>query len=206
MNKLYKIKQFNSDDYIVEGRDVKYQGFFRIDQYQLKHKLFAGGESALIRREVFERGDAVVLIIFDKKQRQVLMIEQFRVGAIRSQDNPWLLEFVAGMFDQDEQPIDVAIREAKEEANIDITADECQFVCEFLPSPGGTSEKIYMYVAYTDLSAYQDGQNHGLADEHEDILVHKLPLTEALALQAQGKVNNASSIIGLQWLALQFGG
>ncbi|MDN3653394.1 NUDIX domain-containing protein [Thalassotalea ponticola] len=204
MTDFKKIKQFGLNDFNVHQRQLKYQGFFRIEEYAFSHRLFRGGNSSVVKREIFERGDAVALMIVDKQQQQLLMIEQFRAGALRSNENPWCVEFVAGMFDDDESAIDVAVREAKEEANIDIEQAACHPVYQFLPSPGGCSEKIHLYVAYVDLSSYQTGQHAGLATENEDIMVHKLSIADAVSLMEQGKVNNATTIIGLQWLALQF--
>ncbi|WP_371186684.1 NUDIX domain-containing protein [Thalassotalea maritima] len=204
MKSKQTISRFTDQDFNVEAINSNYQGFFRIDEYRLRHKLFNGEQSPLITREIFERGDAVVLMVFDRQAKHLLLIQQFRPGAIRTQDDPWMLEFIAGMFAPNEQPIEVAIREAKEEANIDIDVADCEYVMEFLPSPGGCSEKLYLYVAYVDLSDYQAGQVHGLDNEHEDIKSYKVSLTQALRLLEQGKVNNASTIIGLQWLALHY--
>jgi len=46
------------------------------------------------------------------------------------------------------------------------------------------------------------GGVHGLADEGEDIRVLAMSLDEALAAVSAGRIDNAASIIALQWLAL----
>ncbi|WNC71609.1 NUDIX domain-containing protein [Thalassotalea psychrophila] len=202
MRKSYKITQYCSDDVTVKARDIKYQGFFRIDQYQIKHRLFNEQWGNLISREVFERGDAVVLIPYDSVNKKLLLIEQFRPGAIRTEPCPWCFEFIAGMFAENESPIDVAIREAEEEANLTVDKSQLRHVMNYLSSPGGTSEKLYMYVALMDLSNVVNGTISGLEEENEDIKSHLMTLDEALYLLNDGKINNASTIIGLQWLAL----
>ncbi|MDG2393691.1 MAG: ADP-ribose diphosphatase, partial [Thalassotalea sp.] len=77
MTNLYNIQQFSATDALVKSRDIKYQGFFRIDQYQIQHRLFNGGWSNEFSREIFERGDAVVLIPYDPVLDKVVLIEQF---------------------------------------------------------------------------------------------------------------------------------
>ncbi|WOH37196.1 NUDIX domain-containing protein [Thalassotalea fonticola] len=196
------IKQYCSNDVTVKARDIKYQGFFRIDQYQIKHRLFNGQWGSLISREIFERGDAVVLIPYDPVNKKLLLIEQFRPGAIRTESCPWCFEFIAGMFSDNESPIDVVIREAEEEANLVVNESQMRHVMNYLSSPGGTSEKLYMYVALMDLANVVNGTISGLAEENEDIKSHLMDLDEAINLLNDGKINNASTVIGLQWLAL----
>ncbi|OUS31984.1 ADP-ribose pyrophosphatase [Thalassotalea sp. 42_200_T64] len=202
MNESNTFKQFTHSDFTVAARDIKYQGFFRVDQYHLKHKLFNGDWGQLISREIFERGDAVVLIPYDPVNNTLILIEQFRPGAIRTEECPWMLEFIAGMFAENESPVEVAIREAEEEANLLIAKSQMQHVMNYLSSPGGTSEKLYMYVACVDLTDFIDGTISGLADENEDIKSHLMSLEDALTHLNNGRISNASTIIGLQWLAL----
>ncbi|TPH18652.1 NUDIX domain-containing protein [Litorilituus lipolyticus] len=196
--------RYNENDVEIKSIETQYQGFFAINVYQLTHKLFSGKTSQVIKREMFERGDAVVLMPYDIKADKVLLIEQFRPGALRSNENPWLLEFIAGMFAKDESPIDVAIREAKEEANIDIRAQDISPVMKYLSSPGGMSECIHLYLAQIDSTKVEVGGVFGLDEENEDILLHLVPREEAFSLLSAGKITNASTIIALQWLALNY--
>ena len=200
----HNLQQFDRSDVMIKSRDNKYRGFFRIDQYQIKHKLFSGGWSPEFSREIFERGDAVVVIPYDPVLDKVVLIEQFRAGALRTNENPWLLEFIAGMFGENESPVDVAIREAEEEAKLIIKPEQIHLVMNFLSSPGGTSENLFLYVALLDLSTYHAGVIAGLEEENEDILSHMVSREQALAWLNAGKVTNAATIIGLQWLALNY--
>jgi ADP-ribose pyrophosphatase len=194
-----KLFQFSQNDVKIINKNVVYRGFFSIDEYTLTHKKYQGGECK-ITREIFERGDAVVLMPYDPKLDAVVFIEQFRAGAMNREYSPWLLEFVAGMIEPNESTLDVAIREAKEEANLTISPEQTQFIMEYLSSPGGTTEKIHLYWAEVDST--QANGIFGLPEEGEDILVHVLPRVEALALLAEGKINNAATVIALQWLAI----
>jgi ADP-ribose pyrophosphatase len=192
--------RFHNKDVNLIDKSTCYQGFFRVDEYRISHKLFAGDDSSVLTREMFERGDAVVLMPYDPVSDSVVLLEQFRVGALNREYSPWLLEFVAGMFAQHEHAIEVAMREAREEAGINISAEQIRPIMQYLSSPGGTTEQIHLYLAIVDSNRVSGV--HGLDDEGEDILVHVLPRVQAMALLAEGKINNAATIIGLQWLAL----
>jgi ADP-ribose pyrophosphatase len=192
--------RFSQSDVIVHNKKHRYQGFFNLDEYKVSHLLYNGGSSNVLTREVFERGDAVVLIPYDAKKDRLVLIEQFRPGALRTQKTPWLLEFIAGMFAENENPVDVAIREAKEEANIDISNEKIEKVMQYLSSPGGMSEEIHLFVA--DVDSENIAGVHGLAEENEDILVHTMTRVDAIELLEQGKINNSATVIGIQWLQL----
>ncbi|MCW8863372.1 MAG: NUDIX domain-containing protein [Colwellia sp.] len=203
-NKSPVMLQYHKEDANVVALETKYRGFFKLNEYQLNHKLFSGGQSQTFTREVFERGDAVVVILYDVAEDKLLLLEQFRAGAIRAGNTPWMLEFVAGMFDENETPEEVAIRETQEEANIEITADSLSPIMTYLSSPGGMSECIHLYLAKFDSTQVVTGSVFGLDEENEDILLHLVSRTQALALLAQGKISNAATVIGLQWLALNY--
>jgi len=196
--------QYNKDDFTILAVETKYHGFFKMNEYLLNHKLFSGDQSDSFTREVFERGDAVVVMLYDPKKDMLLLLEQFRTGVLRANETPWMLEFVAGMFDENESPIDVAIREAKEEANIILTPASVQPIMKYFSSPGGTSECIHLYWATFDSSKVSSGSVYGLAHENEDIMLHVVSRNDALALLTKGKISNAATIIGLQWLAINY--
>src|SRR5687767_6122792 len=95
---------------------ILYRGFFRMDQYQIRYDRFAGG-SDTVTREIFERGDAVAVLPYDPVRDEIVLVEQFRPGAIRYPESPWLLELIAGMLDEAQTPEQAAQREALEEAD-----------------------------------------------------------------------------------------
>ena len=196
--------QYNKNDVSVHSISDKYQGYFAVKEYTLQHRLFCGKQSGKFSREVFERGDAVVVMAYDAALDKVLLIEQFRVGAIRGEDSPWLLEFIAGMFDGDESPLEVAIREAKEETNLTLTQHDLVPIMQYLSSPGGMSERIHLYLAHFNSVNINTDDTYGLEDENEDIMLHLVSRDKAMELLAQGKITNAATIIGLQWLALNY--
>ena len=107
---------FAKNDVEIIARETLYSGFFSMDLYRFRHRLFNGEMSGEIRREIFERGHAAVLLPFDPVRDEVVLVEQIRIAAYDVSESPWLLEMVAGMIEEGETVEDVARREALEEA------------------------------------------------------------------------------------------
>mgnify|MGYP000380336880 FL=1 len=191
-------QQFEASDVKALSKDRVFDGFFKIDRYRLSHRLFKGGWSEELQRELFVREDATCVLPYDPVTDQVVLLEQFRVGALDHRQSPWLLELVAGINDEGETPETVARREGLEEAGIEL--GELKPICQYLVSPGGTNEKIHLYCGQVDASTAHGV--HGLEHEGEDIKVHVVQAHEAFELVASGRINNAASIIALQWLQL----
>lgn len=149
-------------------------------------------------RELLLKAEAVGVLLYDPDVDAVVMVRQFRTGALDSSASPWLLELVAGMVDSDESPEEVARRESKEEANLE-PADLIR-VCEYYNSPGTSNEHLVIFCGRVDSSSA--GGVYGLDDEHEDIRVEVLGYQDAVAATTDGRINNAMSLIALQWLQL----
>lgn len=179
-------------------QQVCYDGFFRLERYQLRHELFAGGMSPPLIRELFKRDHAVAALLYDPLLDRVVLVEQFRVGAMERTDGAWMLEAVAGIVEQGEVFEDVVRREAVEEAGCEVGAVIKLY--DFYPAPGGSSERITLYLARTDAS--QAGGIHGLDHEGEDIKVHVMSLDTALKAIETGQVDSSYTIMALQWLAM----
>ncbi|WP_318464461.1 ADP-ribose diphosphatase [Photobacterium leiognathi] len=196
-----KPQSFGMEDVDILAKETVYQGFFKMVKYRFRHQLFAGGWSGEISREMFERGHAAALLPYDPITDEVVLIEQFRVGAMAAGCEPWQLEIVAGMIDhQDESAEDVVKREAVEEAGL--TVAELEKVTRYLSSSGGCSEMLDIFVGTVDST--QAGGIHGLAEESEDIRVHVVSREQAYEWVESGKIENAASIIALQWLQLNY--
>jgi ADP-ribose pyrophosphatase len=198
--KFNKLKKFMSTPPSLEILDKKtcYEGFFKLVRYRLKHTLFAGGWSGELLREVLERGHAAAVLPYDPIREQVVMIEQFRPGAIGHAKGAWLWEIVAGILEPGESPSDVVHREALEEMGCPVS--DIIHICDFFVSPGCTSETTALFCGRVD--ATKPGGIHGLASEHEDIQVHPVSLSTAFSMLQTGQIRFAPAIIALQWLAL----
>ncbi len=197
----FKVEQypsFSASDLEIIDKSTVFQGFFRIERWQLRHKCFAGGWSEVMTRELFERGQAVVVLPYNAQTDELVLVEQFRIGAVGSGQSPWLLEAIAGMIEPGQSAELTARREAEEEAGIQLT--ELWPMLHYYSSPGGSTERIQLYLGR--LTAAVTPGVFGLAEEHEDIKVHLLPRATAMQLLAEGKIDNAATVIALQWLAL----
>ncbi len=181
---------------IIE-RALLHEGFVRVDGLRLRHSLYAGGWSPPLRRELAVRGHAVAVLLYDPRLDQVVMIEQFRTGAIQQPGGPWLLELAAGFIEEGESPEEVAHREVGEETGCRILALEP--IATYLVSPGWSSETMHLFCGKVDAS--HAGGVHGLKEEGEDIQVRVLDAAEALARLDAGMVNSATPLVALQWLA-----
>ncbi|MBW2959329.1 ADP-ribose diphosphatase [Hafnia paralvei] len=189
---------FSKNDVEIIARESLYRGFFSLERYRFRHRLFDGSMSGEVVREVFERGHAAVLLPYDPVRDEVVLVEQIRIPALDSSQTPWLLEMVAGMIEPGETVEDVARREAQEEAGIHV--QRCKPVLSYLASPGGTSERLSIMVG--EIDAEKASGIHGLPEEHEDIRVHVVSRDQAYRWVEEGVIDNAASVIALQWLAL----
>lgn len=190
--------QTNDKQFKIVRRESIYQGFFRLERYSLQHTLFAGGWSQPLDRELFRRGNCVAVLLYDPYRDEVVMIEQFRVGAILQPERAWLLEIVAGAIEEGETAEQVAYREALEEAGCEV--QELFVINEFFTTPGGASERITLFCGKVDTSVV--GGIHGLPDEHEDIWVRAVKFDEVYRMLEMGMIESAIPIIAIQWLAL----
>src|SRR3990167_7350992 len=191
-------KNFSQNDYEIVKREVLYQGVFRMARYHIRYRLFQGGWSETISRELMERKSAAAILPYDPILDQVVLIEQFRPGAMSDPKSPWIIETVAGVLSPDENPASVAKREAVEEAGCEIL--DIYSVCEYFVSPGGSNEYIWLFIGRIDAS--NAGGFHGLPEENEDIRTFTVSTDEALILLQEGKIKTSPAIITLQWLQL----
>jgi ADP-ribose pyrophosphatase len=189
---------FGAQDVRIVSSDVVYDGHFELRKLTLQHRCFAGGWSQPLTRELFERGDAVGVLPYDPSDDSVVLIEQFRPGAIRAEDSPWMLELVAGVVEAGETDEDVVHREAMEEAGCELS--ELVPIATFIPSAGACSEQVRLFCGRVRSAAI--GGIHGVADEGEDILVHSVPRVEALRMVAEDRMPNGHTLIALQWLQI----
>lgn len=191
-----KKPEFGGDAIEILKEETLFQGFARLVRYRLRHRLFRGGWTLPLERELLVRREACAAILYDPEHDLVGLVEQFRVGALQSEYGPWCLEVVAGLVDPGETPDQVIKREIHEEAGI--TEVEVVLITSYYTTPGACNEKIYLYSGLCNLS--EAGGIFGLDHENEDIRLHSIPAEEALAAMFSSRLNNASTLIGLQWL------
>lgn len=189
---------FSQGDYKILKREVLCEGIFRLVRFHLRHKLFDGELSHAFTRDRMERKSAVAVLPYDPKGDQVILIEQFRVGAINTPSSPWLLEVVAGVFDAEESSEEVARRETEEEAGCQIL--DLYPIGEFFVSPGGSNEYLYLFCAHIE-STKEEGF-FGLHEENEDIRTFVLSFETAYQWLEKGYIKTSPAMIALLWLKL----
>ena len=181
---------------LEENRE--YDGFFKIDRAVLQHEKFSGEMSETITRLDFNRGNTVAVLLYDEDNDSVVLIKQFRYSAYVNNGPGWILEIVAGIIDKGRDAVSVAHAELMEEAGYEVRTLE--FINSFYVSPGGTSEKIDLYLGLAHRKVNSGG---GKPDEGEDIQVMEMPFDEAMRMVETGEICDAKTIIALQWLKLQ---
>lgn len=192
------LPQFTHKDLIKLEEKEMYSGYSRVVKYCIQHPLFIGGENRSQTLEAVLRPNAVAVLLYDPDAKKVVLIEQFRIGALNEAESPWLLEIVAGVVSPGEDLEVAARRETEEEAGCQILS--LIPVCGYLTSPGYSNEKIFIYCGR--VKASEAGGIYGLVEEGEDIKVHVLPIELAFKLMSDGKIGSSPTLIALQWLKI----
>lgn len=174
-------------------------GWLAVDLLRLKHVRFDGRWTPVLDRHLVRRGEAVVVLPYDPVRDTVVLIEQFRPGAIADADTSWLIETVAGLLDRAGTPEETARREMVEEAGLE--AMDLVRLWQGYSSPGFADEFLHAYVARVDSSGV--GGHHGLDEEHEDIRPFVLPFDEAMAWWRAGRLRNVPLMTTLLALAAE---
>jgi ADP-ribose pyrophosphatase len=182
---------------VIKSKSL-YRGFFKLVVFELTHELFGGGNSPVITRELLDRGHAAAVLPYDPVRDEVVLIEQFRIGAGEDPSGPWVLEIIAGLQEPDETAEDVIHREADEEAGCKVS--NLIPIHRYYSSPGSSNERIQIYFARTESEGL--GGIHGIDEEGEDIRVHIVSSDTAFKWLDQGRIDSALPIIALQWFRL----
>jgi nudix-type nucleoside diphosphatase (YffH/AdpP family) len=192
------------------AEDYSFGKLFRIIRATLQYRRFDGRMSDPVIRINFERGDSVGVLLYDPQDDAVILVRQFRYPIYASLDpdergedgakQAWSLEIVAGVQDVGRTVKDVAHKELLEEAGYAVKGD-LQLITTIYPSPGGTSERIHLFLGEVD-QRQRTGKGGGIAAEGEDTQIVVLPFHEAMDMVARGEIGDAKTIIALQHLAL----
>jgi len=179
------------------GAETAHARHLRLEILRFRHRLFAGGWSREWSFDVVRRGAAVAVLLYDPERDIVVMIEQFRLGALLAGTSPWQLEPVGGMIEAGETPSEAVIREIGEESGLSLIGEPLP-ICRYLPSPSASDEYLHLFCGRVDASAASG--IHGVADESEHIRVAVKPVAEIEALVDTGAVESCHSLVSLQWL------
>lgn len=198
---MTKVKQLMNDaDVKIKNKILVHDGFCHLERYEMQHRRFNGEWTPIYTRELLIKPSVAAALPYDPRCNKIVLIEQFRVGALGKNTTPWLIEIVAGIMDQahEKKHEELIRREMREEACLEIEA--LLPICDYLVTPGCSTEKVKLFCAKVDST--KAPEFCGLVSEHEDIKIHVVEVQEAFAAVRSGQINNAASIIALQWLEL----
>lgn len=183
---------------ILEEDTIFQEHIFTIKRARLRHEKFDGTMSEEIVRMSFERGDSVAAVLHNVHDDTVLFTEQFRYPTV-ADGTGWMLELPAGVVEAGEDPYDTIKRELIEEIGYEVGS--LRPIGQFYVSPGGTSERIFLYYA-TVTQAEQTSEGGGVLHEGENIRRVAIKVSEALLKITTGEICDAKTIIGLQWVQI----
>ncbi len=144
-----------------------------------------------------ERGDGAAVLLVNRTANTIVLTRQFRYASWKRGDGGSILEIPAGIVPPDRNPEEVARDELVEEVGYRV--GDLQFVLMFYASPGSSTERVFLYFAEaTDDDKVSDGG--GVADDQEYIEVVEIPIDDVLRMLDEGALNDAKTIIALQWL------
>jgi ADP-ribose pyrophosphatase len=187
-----------SEGFEVVERNAIYTGFLRLAQYRLRLDAPAAFPEGLMYRERIEGLRAAAVLPFDPARERIVLVKQFRIGALGAPGGAWLLEPPGGVVDPGESSEEAARREAWEEAGCRIESLEPILCCH--TSPGVSDESVDLYCGAVDSTVLP--ATGGRRGEGEWTEVVALDLDAAIRDLGRGMLTAATLIISVQWLAL----
>jgi ADP-ribose pyrophosphatase len=196
---LSKFKEMNRTRVISHSTRVVYKGFFSVEEHKLSYRKFDQSHTDILTRSAVVLSDAVIVLPYDPVNDRILLIEQFRTGPyVKGDKSPWVLEPIAGLVDTGESPEKAGIREAREEANLEIK--DLVLVAKSYPSPGISSEFFHQYVGIVSLPESINLVS-GLDSENEDIKSHIFPYKAFSEMLSKGLIKVGPVILLGLWLS-----
>ena len=159
-------------------RTLIYDG--KIMQVTREEVELENGEHAY-REVVYHHGGVCILAV---KDHQIILVKQFRYP-----NRIQTIEVPAGKLEKDEDPQDCAFRELEEETNN--RARDMKFIMKVLPSPGYTSEWLYLYEAID----FEEVNDALAGDDDEFIDIIKMDIDEAYQKVLDGEIVDAKTVI-----------
>ena len=184
---------------IINNKNL-YSGFFSLNKYEFIHKKNNGKWTDKIEREIFSGAHVSTLLPYDPIKKEIILIQQFRAGVLSRYDENYLLEIVAGIIDEGENPEQTAIRECFEETGCEVK--EIRPIQSYFPAPGSSESYYHLYLG--EINAFDGEKIKGLKKENEDILVKSFKIDEVRQMLKEKKIMNGLTLIALQWFFLEY--
>ncbi len=153
-------------------------------------------ESETQVREVYDRGNGAVILLYNSNKKTVVLTRQFRLPTyLNGNTSGMVIEACAGLLDT-ENPKECIIRETEEETGYRLSSVKKVF--QSYMSPGSVTEILHFFIGeyQSDMKVSEGG---GLAEEHENIEVLEYPFNDAYQMIASGEIIDAKTIMLLQY-------
>ena len=186
--------------YKIINKKKLHNGFFKLHDINFKHRKHDGSWSNKVSREVFGGAHVSTVLPYDPDKKKILLLKQFRAGAMKREENPILIEIVAGMIDEGETPEEAANRECFEETGCKI--NKLVDIYSYYPAPG--SSESYYHFFLGEVKSFEGEKIFGKEDEDEDILVKSYTIEEVKNLLNEKKILNGVTLLALQWFFLNY--
>ena len=185
--------------YKIINKKNLYSGFFSLNKYEFIHEKHNGEWTSTVEREVFSGAHVSSLLPYDPIKKEIILIQQFRAGALSRYDENYLLEIVAGIVDEGENPEQTAIRECFEETGCEVK--KIHPIQSYFPAPGSSESYYHLYLG--EIQAFDGERIKGLEKENEDILVKSFNIDEVRQMLKEKKIMNGLTLVALQWFFLE---
>lgn len=186
--------------YKIINKKNLYSGFFSLNKYEFIHEKHNGEWTGNVEREIFSGAHVSTLLPYDPIKKEIMLIQQFRAGALSKYDENYLLEIVAGIIDEGENPEQTAIRECFEETGCEVK--KIHPIQSYFPAPGSSESYYHLYLG--EIQAFDGERIKGLEKENEDILVKSFKIDEVRQMLKEKKIMNGLTLVALQWFFLEY--
>ena len=186
--------------YKIINKKNLYSGFFSLNKYEFIHEKHNGEWTSTVEREVFSGAHVSTLLPYDPIKKEIILIQQIRAGVLSRYDENYLLEIVAGIVDEGENPEQTAIRECFEETGCEVK--QIHPVQSYFPAPGSSESYYHLYLG--EIQAFDGERIKGLEKENEDILVKSFKIEEVKQMLKEKKIMNGLTLVALQWFFLEY--
>lgn len=165
----------------IEGEIIYNGKILRLE----RDKVILENGNIAYREVVRHNGGACIVAV--TKDNEILFVKQYRYPF-----NKVVMELPAGKLEPNERPEICAKRELREETG---AIGEVEYLTEIYPTPGYSSEIIYIYAAFNvEIGSLS-------LDEDEFIDVVKVDIDSALEMIKSGEIKDAKTIVGILLVA-----
>jgi len=186
-----------SDRVFVKQRELLSSQWAKLEDVTFDY-LRSDGQWQTQRREIYHRGHGAAILLYDLARETIVLTRQFRFPAWELGGDGFLYEVPAGVIESD-NPEETVLQETSQETGFFI--EDPQFLFKAYATPGSVTEQIYYFAAVYD-NRRRTGSGGGVESEGEDIEVIEMKLTDAVNKISAGNIEDAKTIILIQYAQL----